>query len=369
VGPDVQFPHGGSGAGVGLGGVHELSNALHARVAAVGRSGPPSDGLLRIRRKARARRRSRAALAGSAGILALAAGVVLVTSDRFHLVPTFTASSGADRSVAGSRPGWNGSGHASEATEGGHLVWPPGTGGKQGLAIGPVGPVTSTPAQAAAAKLPLCAAQSLKTTITTVPTSDSVTYGVVDVVARSACVAVGPPVLTVANQAGTAASSVLILKADRRVAAQLPLVSTWGLTMLLKAGDGYQFQFAWAATGCTRASVSPTPSASAATGSTTYYLGYAVTGTTPTAAVMLSAGCGARVYVTDIYQTGAFPIPKAVVSAPPDSAAPSTAPTSASPSAQPPTTSPANNSPSPVPSGSNQAPSGGVSSAPMTPSG
>jgi hypothetical protein len=348
--------------GLGL----DLATALRTRVAVVGRSGPPPGSLARIRRKAHARQRNRAVLAGSAGILVLAIGVTLATGDRFDLVPKLTSAVGlGGGSGTGSQGGSGGTDHASTAASGGHVVWPSGSTGKDGLAIGPVAPITGTPSAVAASRVPLCTAASLKTSTTVGPTVGGVVYGRVDAVATAPCVVVGPPVLTVANQTGTAASSVSILKADLTAAPQLPAVPTWGTTMVLTTGEGYEFQFAWAAAGCAQTSASPTTTQAAGTSSSTYYLGYAVTGTTPTTAVTLKAACSAQLFVTDLYQTGAFPLPKAPTT-PPASSPSTTAATSSSPSTSTSTAPP--DSPSASPSASAAAPNG-VSSGDTTPSG
>jgi hypothetical protein len=347
----------------------DLSAALRSRLAVVGAAGPPPGGLTRIRRKARARQRNRAVLAGSASVLMLAVGVTLATGDRFDIVPTLSGAVGLTGGAgSANQAGANGSTHASTAADGGRVVWPTGTTGSNGLAIGPVAPVTSTPSAAVAAKLPVCTAETVHTSTTVGPTVAGVVYGYVDAVAQSACVAVGPPVLTVANQASTAASSVTILKADRAAAAQLPDVPTWGTALVLAAGQGYQFQFAWAATACASSSASPTSSNTAATSANTYYLGYAVTGTKPATAVIMTAACGAQVYVTDIYQPGAFPLPKAPSSPPPaTSASAAPPPTTAAPSTVASTPPPDTSSASP--SDSAPAPNGVTSSGDTTPSG
>lgn len=354
-----------------------LASALRASVASVGTSGPPPGSLVRIRRKARARQRNRMVAAGSAGILMLAVAVTMATGARFDIVPTLTGASGASGgSAPGNQPGVGSSAHPSVAADGAHVVWPTGSPGKTGLAIGPVAPVVATPSSVAAGQLPLCTAASLKAGTTMGPTIKGVAYGRVDAVAQSSCVTVGPPVLTVANQAGTASSSVVILKENTAAASQLPSVPTWGRMMTLKAGQGYQFQFAWAATACAQGSASPAPSPAIGPNATSsmYYLGYAVTGTTPTAVVTLNAPCGAQVYVTDIYDTGAFPLPKAPVSAAPPpvvstSAAPPSSPAPPPPaSSAPAASSPSPDSPSPSPSeSSTDAGGAGVSSQATSP--
>ena len=369
--PDVARP--AADGGPSSAAEERLASALRASVSCVGVAGPPPGGLVQIRRKARTRQRNRVVVAGSAGILLLAVAVTMATGARFDLVPTLTGASGASGGDStGGQSDSVSSPHPSAAANGGHAVWPTGSPGKTGLAIGPVGPVVATPSSVAAAQVPLCTSASLKTSTTVGPTINGVVYGHVDAVAQSSCVAVGPPVLTVANQAGTASTSVVILKADQSVAPQLPSVPTWGRTMVVKAGQGYQFQFAWATSGCPQGAASPTPSSSAAAGTTsTYYLGYDVTGTTPTAVVTMNAPCGAQVYVTDIYSPGAFPLPKASTPPPPVVSS-SVAPPPPSSPAPPvvsttPATSPPPASPSASPSPSTPAPSGGVSSSQATP--
>jgi hypothetical protein len=312
--------------------------------------------------------------AGSAGILMLAVAVTMATGARFDIVPTLTGASGANGGGApGTQSGSGDNTHPSAAANGNHAVWPTGSPGKTGLAIGPVAPVVATPSAAAAAQMPLCTATSLKTSTTMGPTINGVAYGHVDAVAQSSCVTVGPPVLTVANLAGTASSSINILKENTAAASQLPPVPTWGRTIALKAGQSYEFQFAWAATACTQGSASPVASSTAAASATSmYYLGYAVIGTTPTGVVTLNAPCGAQVYVTDIYNTGAFPLPKGSAPSPPvvsPSSAPPPPPSSAPPP-PPPTTappSPSAGSPSPSPSDSSSASTtGGLASGQAT---
>lgn len=349
-----------------------LASALRASVAGVGVIGPPPGGLVRIRRKARTRQRNRMVVAGSAGILMLAVAVSMATGAHFDIVPTLTgAAGGSGGGAPGTQPGVGSSAHPSVAANGGHAVWPTGSPGKTGLAIGPVAPVVATPSAVAGAQMPLCTAVSLKTSTTMGPTINGVFYGHVDAVARSSCVTVGPPVLTVANQAGTASSSIVIVKENTAAAAQLPSVPTWGRTISLKAGQGYQFQFAWAATPCPPGSASPSPSpANVPSATSMYYLGYAVTGTMPTAVVTLNAPCGAQVYVTDIYDTGAFPLPKAPASPPPvvstSAAPPSTSAPPPPPPSSAPASSPPSDSPSPSPSDSSTDSGGGAASGEAT---
>jgi hypothetical protein len=344
-----------------------LRDALRSRVAPIGAGGPPQGGLTRIRRKARVRQRNRAVLVSSAGVLIIAVAVTVATGDRFDIVPTLTGTSGnGGGAVAGGQTGGSAADRsAAAAANGGHVVWPTADTGKTGPAIGPVPPVTATPSAAAATKVPLCTASSVSVNTTLGPTIDGVVYGYVGAVAKSTCVVVGPPVLAVTNQAGTAAGSVLILKEDTKVAPALPSVSTWGETMVLAPGASYEFQFAWATAQCPRPSGSaPSSTSTASAATTTYALGYAVTGTTPTSQVTLTAACGADVFVTDIYRPGAYPLPTAVTQSPvpTDSASPVSS-TPAVPSTPPTTNSPPPTSPttsgpsSPPPSGSA---SGGV---------
>jgi hypothetical protein len=341
-----------------------LAAALRARVAPIGVAGPPAGSLARVRRRARIRQRNRAALAGSAGVLVIAVAVTLATGDRFNIVPTLTGTSGNNGgAVAGGQTGGPGGDRgAAAAANGGRVVWPKGGTGKTGPAIGPVAPVTSTPPAAAAAKVPLCTAAKLMTTTTVGPTIGGVVYGHVDAVAQSPCVVVGPPVLTVVNAAGTAADSVLILREDTKVATALPQVTTWGTTMVLSVGQIYEFQFAWATAQCPQSSGSASASAApAAPSTTTYTLGYAVTGITPTAPVTLTAACGADVFVTDIYKPGAYPLPAAVTQSPVPSTSASPATATAPPTT--PTTSsapPSSASPSPSSPPSTSASGGGV---------
>lgn len=326
-----------------------LAAALRSRVAPIGAAGPPAGGLARVRRRARIRQRNRAALAGSAGVLVIAVAVTLATGDRFNIVPTLTGTSGNNSgAVAGGQTGGTGGDHGSAAAaNGGRVVWPKGGTGKTGPAIGPVAPVTSTPSAAAAARVPLCTAGTLVITTTVGPTVGGVVYGHVDAVAQVPCVVVGPPVLAVANAAGTAADSVLILKENTKVAGALPQVATWGTTMVLNAGDSYQFQFAWATAQCPQTSGSAAPSGSAARSATTYTLGYAVTGTTPTAPVTLTAACGADVFVTDIYKPGAYPLPSSATQSPVPTTSASPVTTTAPPNPPTSTAPPGSTTPSP----------------------
>lgn len=341
-----------------------LAEALRGTVARVGVSGPPPDGLVRIRRKARTRQRNRAALAGSAGVLVLAIGVTLATGDRFDIVPTLTSAVGLGGSGSNDQPAAGDGAQPSAAANGDHAVWPTGSAGKEGVAIGPVGPVMATPSAAAATKVPLCTTSSLSISTTVSATENGVVYGRVDAVAQQPCVVVGPPVLTVANQAGTAASSVKILREDRTAAPQLPPVTSWGTTMVLKAGDAFQFQFAWSAAACPASVASPSASPTTVAAAREYYLGYAATGTTPTSVITLTANCGANVYVTDIYAAGTFPLPKTPTTPPPPvtiaSSTPAPAPPPASSEApQPPPSSPSTaDSPSPPPDTTSPSPTG-----------
>jgi hypothetical protein len=289
-----------------------LGEMLRSKVVGVGAGGPPPGGLARVRRKALARRRTRAVLAGGAGALAFAAVVAVAAGNHFDLVPSLTGAAGPG---AVSGPGTHASvpavgQRASGAFNDGRMLGPNSAAGKTGPAIGPGRPVTAVPPAVSAARLPLCSAATVVVTATVDLTVGAVAYGHVDALALSACVAVGPPVLTVTNQAGDAAASVRILRADTTLASALPQVTTWGALMLLSPGQGYQFQFAWAASQCSQAVGTPSPSASAPPNHIEYSLGYAVAGTTPNAVVPLRAPCGAQVFVTDIYRPGAYLLPK-----------------------------------------------------------
>jgi hypothetical protein len=319
-----------------------LGVALRSRVARIGVAGPPLGGLARVRHRARARQRKRAALAGSAGVLVIAVAVTLATGDRFDIVPTLTGTAGnGSGSVSGNRADGSAADHGTAAAaNGGRVVWPTAGSTKTGPAIGPGAPVTGTPAAAAAAKVPLCAASTLTTNTMLGPTIGGVVYGHVDAVATSACVVVGPPVLAVTNGAGTAAGSVLIFKEDTKVAPALPKVSSWGTAMVLAAGAGYEFQFAWVGAQCPQESGTASPTVSPATSTTTYTLGYAVTGTTATAQVTLTAACGADVFVTDIYKPSAYPLPTAASQSAVPSGSATAAPSTTAPPVQPTTSSP-----------------------------
>lgn len=307
----------------------DLGDALRSSVAGVGLAGPPPDGLARVRRKARARQRSRAVAAGGTTVLVLACALAVAAGGQLRLPAALTGRhdavvSGVATGPAGALPGQT----PGAAGYGGQAVpdWPgvPGRLMATGPAIGPVAPLTATPTAAAAADLPLCSASSLITSTTLGPIVGPGVYGHVDAVAQAACVAVGPPVVTVANQAGTAAASVGIFREDTLDAPLLPEVPTWGRTLVLRPGQGYEFQFAWIPVTCAR----PTGSAAAAgapaspaAAQATYSFGYAVQGTTPSAVVSLTAACTVDLYVTDIYPTGAYPVPQ------PAAAASATAPT------------------------------------------
>ena len=361
----------------------ELAAALNRSVATVGTGGPPRAGLARIRRRAKARQRRRTAMAGSAGVLVLAMGVAAVTGSSFDIVPVLTGVVGLGSGSTSSQaptptPQSGGAGQV-------RTVRPsPATVGKKGPAIGPVAPAAASAALAASGVAP-CTAADLKTTASVDSVIGGASYGHVEAVANTTCAVAGPPVLQVQNVAGTAVGSVVILRHEATDGSQLPSVSTWGAVLKLQAGQGYDLQFAWAPDACTGAGSGPvgtasgTPTsgsqgtapasggASGGSGATdaapnagsgaggagngggasaaaaqsaqsAYSLSYLVAGVTPTAPVSLNAACGATVYVTDIYNEGAYPLPQPPVTPTPQpstTSAPTT--TSQSPTAQTPT--------------------------------
>jgi hypothetical protein len=356
-GPDTPAGPGGRRypASAGQPGVHrsgapfgpaDLGDALRSSVAGIGAGGPPPGGLARVRRRARARQRTRGIVAGGATVLVLACGVALATGGRFGLTPGLIgardaarpASAGPGGALPGQTPG--AAGYSGQAVP----DWPgvPGRLMATGPAIGPVAPLTGTPTAAAAADLPLCSAASLVTSTTLGAIVGPDVYGHVDAVAQAACVALGPPVVTVTNRAGTAAASVGIFREDTLDAPLLPDVPTWGRTLVLQPGQGYEFQFAWVPMACPQptASASPGVPGTASADQAAYSFGYAVQGTTPSAVVDLTAPCNVELYVTDIYPTGAYPYPQptapsAVAAPPPPSAPPGSAPPSPTGSAPP----------------------------------
>ena len=360
-------------------GAAELTVAFQHSVSAIGTSGPPRAGLARIRRRAKARQRRRTVMAGSAGVLLLAMGVAAVTGRSFNIVPVLTG-------VVGLGGGTTSTGAATSTPQSGtsgvvRTVRPPAAAvGKRGPAIGPISMSATTAAAIAATGVAQCTAADLKTTTSVDSVIGGVSYGHVEAVANTTCAVAGPPVLQVDNAASTAAGSVVILRQESSDGSALPDVSTWGTVLKLQAGQGYDFQFAWAPDSCVQSgtndpagtsgtsAASGVPSAAATgTGSagataaaanqnsqTAYSLSYLVAGVTPTAPVSLDASCGATVYVTDVYNQGAYPLPQpstTPTSQPPASSAPAS---SQSPTTQPPTSgapSPTSSSPTASSSG------------------
>jgi len=319
----------------------DLATALRRSVAEVGASGPPRAGLARIRRKARARQRRRTVAAGGAGVLVMVMAVSVVTGNSFDIVPVLT-------SVVGLGGGDAPSSEATVSPDGlGQVRTVRPTAGRKGPAIGP-GDVTATPSALAGAGVAPCSAADLVTVDSVDTVIGGVSYGHVEAVAQRACAVAGPPVLQVANATADAASSVVLLRHTASDGSQLPQVPTWGAVLVLKAGQGYDFQFAWApdacpppsssgTTGATTAAVGPsgtsgdTSGASSGAGSATsgrYQLSYLVTATSLTSPVTLEAACGATVYVTDVYTRGAFPLPKPTATPTPQPATTSAAPDS-----------------------------------------
>jgi hypothetical protein len=335
----------------------DLATALQRSVAEIGTAGPPRAGLARIRRKAKARQRRRTVMAGSAGVLVMVMAVSVVTGNSFDIVPVLTSVvglGGGDSAPSGGAP-------ATPDGNGVRTVRP--TAGRKGPAIGP-GDVTVTPSALAGTGVAPCTAADLITVDSVDSVIGGVSYGHVEAVAQRPCAVAGPPVLQVANATANAASSVVLLRHTASDGSQLPQVPTWGAVLVLRAGQGYDFQFAWAPDACPAPGASGAPAgsggASGASGDTsgtspgsaspssgTYQLGYLVTATSLTAPVTLQAACGATVYVTDVYARGAYPLPK-----------PETTPTP-----QPATTSAAPDSPTPPPSTSSSPPPAPPSSA------
>ena len=362
-------------------GAAELTVAFQHSVAAIGTSGPPRAGLARIRRRAKARQRRRTVMAGSAGVLLLAMGVAAVTGRSFDIVPVLTGVVGlggttTSTGAAGSTPQSGSSGVV-------RTVRPPAAAvGKKGPAIGPISVSATTAAAIAATGVPQCTAADLKTTTGVDTVLTGVSYGHVEATANTTCAVAGPPVLQVENAAGTAAGLVVILRQESSDGSALPNVPTWGAVLKLQAGQGYDFQFAWAPDSCAQAvtndpvgtsgtsAASGAPSAAAtSTGSsgataaavnqnaqTAYSLSYLVAGVTPTAPVSLDASCGATVYVTDVYNQGAYPLPQAPTTPTPQPPASSAPAPSQSPTTQPPTSgAPTSTSSSPSASSSGTA--------------
>ena len=358
-------------------GAGELTAALQRSVSAIGASGPPRAGLTRIRRRAKARQRRRTVMAGSAGVLLLAMGVAAVTGRSFDIVPVLTG-------VVGLGNGSTSSGATSPTPQSGgpgqvRTVLPPAASlGKKGPAIGPGSPSATLSAAIAATGVPQCTAADLKTTTTVDTVIGGVSYGHLEAVASTSCAVAGPPVLQVENGAGTAAGSVVILRQDSADGSALPEVPTWGAILKLQAGQGYDFQFAWAPDSCAQvaaansagaggtsvasgqpsAAASGTSSSGATTSAgnqnaqTAYSLSYLVAGVTPTAPVSLDASCGATVYVTDVYGQGAYPLPQPSMTQSPQPPASSAPASSQSPTTQPSTSGP------PTSTGSSPAASG-----------
>jgi hypothetical protein len=347
----------------------DLAAALQRSVAAIGAGGPPRAGLTRIRKRAKARRRRRTVAASSAGVLMLAMVVGAVTGSKFDIVPVLTGvvGLGGDSNSSGApspTPHAGGSGQV-------RTVRPPAAvAGKKGPAIGPVLP-TASPSALASAGIPQCTATDLKTTATVDSVINGVSYGHVEAVANTTCAVAGPPVLQVENVAGTAVSSVVILRHEPSDGSQLPSVATWGAVLKLQAGQGYDLQFAWAQDACPAGA---SPSGAARTGGASsvpsagsskspesaYSLSYLVAGVTPTAPVDLEAACGATVYVTDVYGQGTYPLPQPPASPTAQASTTPAPPTTQAPTTQPPTSStPSTGATSPTTSGSGSAASSG----------
>jgi hypothetical protein len=244
--------------------------------------------------------------------------------------------------------------------------------GRKGPAIGP-GPAAGTPTALAATGVSACVAQDLTTVASVDTVIGGVSYGHVEAVAARTCAVAGPPVLQVANSTGNAASTVVILEHTASDGSELPPVPTWGAVLVLQAGQGYDFQFAWAPDACQAPAVSPAATATGTPGaaasgtsaspptSSMYALSYLVTATSPTSPVTLSAACGATVYVTDVYPRGAYPLPKPDSDTPtPQASATSAAPNSAG-------TTPPPSSPPPAAPSSSVAPTGGTGASPAAP--
>jgi len=369
-------------------GATELTAALQHSVSAIGAGGPPRAGLARIRRRAKARQRRRAVMAGSAGVLLLAMGVAAVTGSSFDIVPVLTGvvGLGGGSTSSGATPSAPYSGGSGQV----RTVRPPAAAaGKKGPAIGPVtssaSASASTSTALAATGVPQCTASDLTVTGGVDSVIGGVSYGHIQEVATTTCAVAGPPVLQVENAAGTAAGTVVILRHETSDGSQLPSVSTWGAVLKLQAGQGYDLQFAWAPDACagsgtngpddvgTTAASSGGASAAASSGSgsvgnaaaanqsaeSAYSLSYLVAGVTPVKPVPLDAACGATVYVTDIYGEGAYPLPQPPASPTP---APSTSSATPAPSASPTTQPPASGTPAASGSASPAAPSSSATS-------
>lgn len=323
---DLVRPRGG---GYPSWGEHELAAALRSSVEPLGAGGPPTAGPDRIRLAVRARQRNRNILAGTAGAVVVAIAVVVAGSTHLR-VPQIGADGPGGAVAAGpSGAGALGSG-AYPAGRSASIVYPSPGDRRRGPAIGPVDQVTTLPSTARS-DYPLCTDTTLDTTIVIGPTIEGVVYARVDATAQTPCTAVGPPTLSVTNQAGTAASSVVLLKESLDAAPELPEVGTWGTTLELAAGQTLEFQFAWlplpclpqtAAAAAGASDTGPTPpvptSGPAVSG---YSVGYLAGGSTvPAPVASLRATCGADVFVTDIYPQGTEPYPTAGSDTPPPSA-------------------------------------------------
>ncbi|HTJ67891.1 MAG TPA: hypothetical protein VL551_10210 [Actinospica sp.] len=352
----------------------ELAAALQRSVASIGAAGPPRAGLTRIRKRAKARQRRRTVMASSAGVLMLAVVLGSVTGSKFNIVPVLTGVvglGGNSTSSGAPSPSPHGGGSGQVRT-----VRPPAAvAGKKGPAIGPVLPAAS-PSALASAGIPQCTAADLKTTATVDSVINGVSYGHIEAVANTTCAVAGPPVLQVENVAGTAVASVVILKHEPSDGSALPDTSTWGAVLKLQSGQGFDLQFAWAPDACPAvASASPSTSASPAASTSpesAYSLSYLVAGTTPTAPVDLEASCGATVYVTDVYNQGAYALPQPPATPSPQASTSSAPAPTQGPSSQPPTSgapSTSATSPAATDSGSTTSSGGDSGDATTTPAG
>ena len=355
--------------------VEELSAALQRSVAAIGASGPPRAGLTRIRRRAKARQRRRTVMASSAGVLMVAMVLGAVTGSRFDIVPVLTGVVGlGGNSTSNGAP--TPTPHAGGSGEVRTVRPPAAVAGKKGPAIGPVLP-TSSPTALASTGIPQCTTADLKVTASVDSVINGVSYGHLEAMASTTCAVAGPPVLQVENVAGTAVSSVVILQHESTDGSQLPGVATWGAVLKLRSGQGYDFQFAWAPDACpstvsSTAAASGSASATATSGASqtpesSYSLSYLVAGVMPTAPVDLQAACGATVYVTDVYNQGAYPLPHPSASpSPPASTSSAPAPIQ-SPTTQPSaSSSPTTTTTSPTATTSSSSTSNGANSSTTT---
>ena len=344
----------------------ELAQALQRSVAAIGTAGPPRAGLTRIRRRAKARQRRRTVLAGSAGVVFMVMAVSVLTGNSFDIVPVLTGVVGLGGDGGDGAPGPTSTQTApADSVDQVRTVRP--TAGRTGPAIGP-GPVSATPSALAATGVGVCGAADLTTVASVDSVIGGVSYGHVEGVAARTCAVVGPPVLRVQNATADAAGSVVILQHTASDGSRLPQVSTWGTVLVLRAGQGYDFQFAWAPDACPSATGSAAPAGSGSTtggggsggagtapgtsasagtsagapASSGYQLSYLVTATSSTSPLTLQAQCGATVYVTDVYPRGRYPLPQ------PDTAAPTPQPPSTSAAPPAPATTPAPSSSPPA---------------------